>query len=102
MIVNQQTQTIADLWDGTQLTCTFRRTFTDSMMNHWLEILELARGINCADSVDQMIWKYKSNGVYSSKSLYAIVKFRGLPSFWELKIPPRVQNFLDYSHKIRF
>jgi hypothetical protein len=37
--------------------------------------------------------------VYSSKSLYAIVNFRGvqpvyLPAVWDLKIPPRIQNFL--------
>jgi hypothetical protein len=46
-----------------------------------------------------LIWKYESNGVYSSKSLYAIINFRGvqpiyLPAVWDLKIPPRVQNFL--------
>jgi hypothetical protein len=48
---------------------------------------------------DQLIWKYESTGVYSSKSLYAVINFRGvqpvyLPSVWDLKIPPRVQIFL--------
>jgi hypothetical protein len=32
MLVNQQTQTINELWDGQQLKCTFRRTFTDELM----------------------------------------------------------------------
>jgi hypothetical protein len=27
MLVNQQTQTISELWDGQQLKCSFRRTF---------------------------------------------------------------------------
>jgi hypothetical protein len=68
-------------------------------MVQWLEILEIAREIKFNDSRDLLIWKYESNGVYSSKSLYAIVNFRGvqpiyLPVVWDLKIPPRVQNFL--------
>lgn len=46
-----------------------------------------------------MIWMYESNAVYSSKSLYTIVNFRGvkpiyLPAVWKLKIPPRIQFFL--------
>jgi hypothetical protein len=99
MLVNQQTQTIHELWDGQQLKCIFRRTFTEELMAQWLEILEIAREITFNDSPDQLIWKYESNGVYASKSLYAIVNFRGvqpiyLPIVWDLKIPPRVQKFL--------
>jgi hypothetical protein len=99
MIVNQQDKTIHELWDGSQLRCTFRRTFTEELMLQWLEILEIANGINFSDSPDHLIWRYESNGVYSSKSLYAIVNFRGiqpvyLPAVWDLKIPPRIQNFL--------
>jgi hypothetical protein len=62
-------------------------------MIQWLEIVEIARGINFSNSPDQLIWKYESSGVYSSKSLYATVNFRGvqpvyLPAVWDLKIPP--------------
>jgi predicted membrane protein len=32
MVVNQQSQTIAHLWDGLQLRYTFRRTFTKALM----------------------------------------------------------------------
>jgi hypothetical protein len=52
MIVNQQAQTIYELWDGQQLKCTFRRTFTEELMTQWLEILEIAKGINFSDSPD--------------------------------------------------
>jgi hypothetical protein len=31
-IVNQQTKTIEELWDGSQLRCTFRRTFTAELL----------------------------------------------------------------------
>ena len=46
-----------------------------------------------------MIWQYESKGIYTSSSLYAIIKFRGvkpvyIPSIWSLVVPPRVQVFL--------
>jgi hypothetical protein len=53
-------------------------------MAQWLEILEIAREINFNDSPDQLIWKYESIGVYSSKSLYAIVNFRGVQPIYLL------------------
>jgi hypothetical protein len=98
-VVNQQMKTVADLWDGQQLKCDFRRTFTPQMMEMWLEICEIAQSITFSMEEDLLIWKYESKGVYSSKSLYAIINFRGvqpvfLPAVWDLKIPPRVQIFL--------
>jgi hypothetical protein len=69
------------------------------MMDMWREIVEIAQTIIFSVEEDQLIWKYESKGVYSSKSLYAVINFRGVqpvfpPSVWELKIPPRVQIFL--------
>jgi hypothetical protein len=98
-IVNQQTKTISDLWDGSQLRCTFRRTFTAELLVQWQEILVIASTIYFTDSEDQLIWQFESNGVYSSQSMYALVNFRGvkqifLPAIWKLKIPPRIQVFL--------
>ena len=98
-ICNQQTMTIADLWDGDELKCMFRRTFTESLMIQWQELLSVVRSISLSEEDDQLLWKYESKGVYSSKSLYAIVNFRGiqpiyLPAVWDIKIPPRVQIFL--------
>ena len=99
VISNQQTKTISELWDGVELRCDFRRTFNEEMMAKWGEIRGIAESIHFTEEDDQMIWKYESNGIYSSKSMYAIVNFRGvkpvfLPSLWDLKIPPRVQVFL--------
>jgi hypothetical protein len=98
-IVNQQTKTIEDLWDGSQLRCTFRRTFTAELLVQWQEILVIASTISFTNSEDQLIWQFESNGVYSSQSMYALVNFRGvkqifLPAVWKLKIPPRIQVFL--------
>ena len=98
-VSNQQTQTISELWDGEQLRCTFRRTFTESMMVQWKELLSIVRSVTLSWEEDQPIWQYESKGVYSSRSMYAIVNFRGvrqiyLLAVWQLKIPPRVQIFL--------
>jgi hypothetical protein len=46
-----------------------------------------------------LIWKYESNEVYHSKSLYAIVNVKGvqpiyLHAVWNLEIPPMIQNFV--------
>jgi hypothetical protein len=98
-IVNQQTKTIEDLWYGSQLRCTFRRTFTTELLVQWQEILVIASSISFTDSEDQLIWQFESSGIYSSQSMYALVNFRGvkqifLPAVWKLKIPPRIQVFL--------
>jgi hypothetical protein len=71
-VVNQQMGTIVDLWDGEQLRCDFRRTFTPHMMDMWFEIVEIAKTINFSEEEDQLIWKYESSDVYSSKSLYDV------------------------------
>jgi hypothetical protein len=48
---------------------------------------------------DCLIWAYESKGEYSSKSLYAIINFRGVqpmfvPAVWKVIVPPRIQVFL--------
>jgi hypothetical protein len=47
------------------------------MMNQWHELLEIASSINLGDEDDVIIWQYNSIGVYSVRSLYAIVNNRG-------------------------
>jgi hypothetical protein len=68
-------------------------------MVQWQELVSIANSIILTDEDDQLIWQYETNGIYSSKSMYAIVHFRGvkpafLPAVWDLKIPPRIQIFL--------
>jgi hypothetical protein len=87
------------VWDETNLRCDFRRTFTDDMMAQWQELLAIAETIVFNTDEDQLIWAYETDGVYSSKSMCALVNFRGLtpiflPAVWDLKIPPRIQIFL--------
>jgi hypothetical protein len=64
-------------------------------MIQWQELLAIAETIDLSNEEDQLIWSYETNGVYSSKTMYALVNFRGvtpiyLPAVWDLQIPPRI------------
>jgi hypothetical protein len=100
-VSNQQTQTVSDIWDGQQISCTFRRTFCEEIMVQWQELLVIVNTVNFSEDEDQLIWQYETNGVYSSRSMYSLVNFRGvqpvfLPPVWKLKIPPRIQVFCGF------
>jgi hypothetical protein len=67
-------------------------------MVQWQDILVIANIISYTHEDDRLIWKYETNGGYFSKSLYAIVNFRGiqpiyLPAVWKLKIPQESRCF---------
>jgi hypothetical protein len=98
-IVVEQDKTIADLWDGTELKCTFRRTVSPELYRAWLEVVELVSTIILTDDEDSLLWQFSSQGTYSSQSLYKIINFRGIhfvhvPAVWSIKVPPRVLFFL--------
>jgi hypothetical protein len=98
-IVNEKTSTIAELWDGHNLKCTFKRTVSERLGRVWLEIVQLASTITFSEEEDALIWSFSSNGIYTSQSLYRVINFRGVkpvytPSVWSLKIPPRIHFFL--------
>lgn len=48
-IVNEKTATVADLWDGVELKCTFRRTVDARTFRLWQEVVQLASTINSCD-----------------------------------------------------
>ncbi|WVZ69867.1 hypothetical protein U9M48_018590 [Paspalum notatum var. saurae] len=99
VLVNEKSKSVAELWDGNSLKCTFRRVFGGDLMRLWEEVLQLASTIVFEDEEDSLIWQFSSNGTYSSQSLYKVINFRGAfqvhsPAVWSLKIPPRVHFFL--------
>ena len=98
-IANDKNKTIVDTWDGETLKISFRRNFDDELMQQWLDLDSIARSIIFTDTEDSLIWQFESKGIYSSKSLYAVINFRGVqpiytPAVWDLKVPPRIQGFL--------
>ena len=68
-VSNQQTKTIAELWDGSQLLCDFRRTFSDEMMLQWLELVEIAKTLELSEENDQSLYGSMRLMVYILQSL---------------------------------
>jgi hypothetical protein len=98
-IVNEQNKSIAELWDGCNLRCTFRRCVDIRLYNMWEELLSIASTICLTDKEDEMVWQFHSSGIYSSHSLYRVVNFRGvmpvfMPVVWKLHVSPRIHFFL--------
>jgi hypothetical protein len=98
-IVNEQNKTLAELWDGVNLKCTFRRCVDSRVFQLWKEVVSIASTIVLTGEDDALVWQYQSSGLYSSQSLYKIINFRGvvpiyLPAMWKLTIPHRVPFFL--------
>jgi hypothetical protein len=97
--VNEQNHTIFYLWNGVSLKVTFRRYFDHRLMLQWYEIIQIAQTLHLDDEDDALIWMWEANGIYSVKSMYAIINFRGvLPvnihSTWNLKVPPKIHLFM--------
>jgi hypothetical protein len=63
--VNEKTSTIAELWDGHNLKCTFKRTMSERLGRVWLEIVQLASTIIFSEEEDALIWSFSSNGIYT-------------------------------------
>ncbi|KAJ1267594.1 hypothetical protein BS78_07G068500, partial [Paspalum vaginatum] len=78
ILVNEKSSSVADLWDGEILKCTFRRAFDDDLCQAWLEVVKLAKTICFSEEEDALVWQFTSSGIYSSQSLYKVINFRGI------------------------
>ena len=98
-ICNQIGAPLSEVWVNGEVRLSFRRTFSDQMFSRWLELVEIVSSIEYNDGGDSLVWEYDSKRIYTSKSLYAIINFRGIvpmyiPAVWKIKVPPRIQVFL--------
>lgn len=55
VLVQEKAGTVAELWDGVDLKCTFRRGFDQRLFNLWLEIVQLASTIVFTEDEDALI-----------------------------------------------
>jgi hypothetical protein len=99
VLVNEHDKSIQELWDGTNLKCTFRRKVDHRLLQRWYDLKSIAESLCLSNEEESIIWKFESKGVYSVSSLYAIVNFRGvmpahIPAVWRVKVQPRVHVFL--------
>jgi hypothetical protein len=68
-------------------------------MVQWYEVIQIAQTLLLNEENDALIWMWEPNGVYSVKSMYAIINFRGIIPVnihfvWKLKVPPKIRFFL--------
>jgi hypothetical protein len=97
-ICDQIGKSIAEVWNEQEVKLTFR-TFSQTMWERWLELVEVVSSMRYTSDGDALIWAYESRGEYTIKSLYAVINFRGVqpvfvPAVWEIVVPPRIQVFL--------
>jgi hypothetical protein len=97
-IVYEQNHTIADIWDGTQLKCSFRRCVDRRFYQMWEELVSIAESLVLTDEEDDYAWQFNSSRIYSSQSLYSVISLRGvtpvfIPAVWKIVVSPRIHFF---------
>lgn len=55
IIINEKNKSAQDLWDGSNLKCTFRRTVNDNLYRKWEEVFQHASTITFSTEQDEMI-----------------------------------------------
>ena len=86
MIANEKGATIDEVWDGTNLKLTFRRTVSEQGKALWYEICSIAESLSLTEEEDRLTWSFSSSGTYSVQSLYGVISFRGVKPIY----PPTV------------
>jgi hypothetical protein len=54
-VVNEKNMSVASLWDGVNLKCTFRRTGDIHLMELWEEVCQIASTISFSEEEDSLI-----------------------------------------------
>src|SRR4051812_48688278 len=98
-ICNQQGITLADAWDGVHIKITFRRTFSNKLMEQWFQFEEVIKSVAFNSDPDTLVWQLENKGQYSTSSLYHVINFRGIQQIyplvvWKIRIPPKIHVFL--------
>jgi hypothetical protein len=82
---------VAKVWSEGEIRLSFRRTFSESMMQSWGELVSVVEQVNLKDQPDSLVWVWDRSGVYSSHSFYAIINYRGIkpayiPAIWKVGV----------------
>lgn len=61
--------------------------------------LDIAQGVRLDEQQDKVCWELEKNKIYSTKSLYRFLTFRGakiarMSKIWKTKIPLKIKIFL--------
>lgn len=81
------------------LAITFTRTLTGVNRCEWGEVLQIIHSVSPTLAYDKICWTWESNGIFSIKSIYQFLSFRGVATlhaltWWDSKLPPKIQVFM--------
>ncbi|XP_073355154.1 uncharacterized protein [Aegilops tauschii subsp. strangulata] len=98
-IANTTNVSISEVWDGVTLKINFRRCFSPDMLTAWNELFCVVKDLSLNDCEDTIIWDLEPKGIYTVKSYYNFVNFRGVVPdniilIWKANVPQRIQIFL--------
>jgi hypothetical protein len=98
-ICNEKVKTLADVWVEKELRLTFKRIFSINLGQMWEDLCSIVEHVEVNEDSDSLVWCYEKSGIYSTRSCYAVVSFRGvtsvfLPAIWNIGAPPKIHLFL--------
>ena len=59
---NELNKSVNEVWDGQCLKLSFRRNFSDSLMEQWFQLEEIAKSITITTEPDALIWQLTIRG----------------------------------------
>ncbi|KAJ4804331.1 RNA-directed DNA polymerase (reverse transcriptase)-related family protein [Rhynchospora pubera] len=77
----------------------FSRSLNGILRQEWHELTTILHNTCLKNEDDTMNWRWETNGIYTSHSLYQFLNFGGVPNhlsniWWELKVPVKIQVFM--------
>ena len=99
VLAEQTNRCIAELWDGENLSISFKRRVSPRLMRMWLDLVSIAESISYSDDCDAIIWAFDGSSKFSVQAVCKTISFRGVqpaftPSIWDIIVPPRIHIFL--------
>lgn len=93
--------TVADCWAGDGWRIGFRRALGESELKEWERLMECLddKQILEVDTEDVFFWAYEKSGIYSTRSMYRNIMFRGVNNhrmrkLWKSKLPMKIKVFM--------
>ena len=87
---------------GTQVQ--FRRRLSGILLQEWAAILNIISSISFTHETDNIAWRWSESGLFTVKSLYQFLNFRGVQPtttllWWKLPVPPKIRAFMWLTNK---
>ena len=99
ILCNEQNATVSEVKEDNLIKLTFRRCFDQQLLLRWFDLVSIVETIQLNGEEDNILWKFESKGVFSVRSMYAVINFRGITpthvhALWKIKVPPKIHFFL--------